>query len=145
MKSLLALPLLIFISHAAFSSPTQLTQAKARVYEDSLHREITLDATIPGLNEGFIPQGLTYSASNEAFYLTHYSKNAPSQLSVLSSKSGQLFQSYTLADKKGKLLHGHVGGVTVSKGSIYVSSAGTLYQFTEEHTKKRGGPLKASQ
>lgn len=95
------------------------------------------DFTVPGLFEGFIPQGICVDADKDNVIISGYFENGeyPSMLTVTDKKTGKLIKYVSLCDCDGKDFFGHAGGVAYSDGYFYVTtgfeafiiSAKTLY------------------
>jgi len=84
---------------------------------------------IPGLNEGWVPQGLTYSEKHGLFFISNYSAYEASCITVIDAGSGKLEKSLLLLDEDGEIESGHVGGLVVLGDSIFVSSIGRVLQY----------------
>ncbi len=86
------------------------------------------DFIIPGLYEGFIPQGIFYSEETELFFISGYykSKAQPSRV-VLVDKDGNFLKSVGAISKKGNKAYGHFGGIAVYKDYIYIATTGVTH------------------
>lgn len=84
---------------------------------------------IPGLSDGFVPQGLCYVKSLNAFLVSGYmASGQPSRLYVVDATSGATTK-YVCFKNKNMAYFGHAGGVTCFAGSGYISSEGTIFRF----------------
>ena len=81
-------------------------------------------AVIPGLKEGAVPQGLAYARKKNLFLITAYVQDGktPSQLFLVDEATGDLVQSFSLANKDGSPHFGHVGGVGTDGKTVWVAS-----------------------
>ena len=87
---------------------------------------------IPGLRQGAVPQGLTFIPTINRWVISNYFDKSPSCLTLLDGETGEMVTHFTLADATGKVLHGHVGGVTFLNESLFVASDGTIFQYRIE-------------
>ena len=81
---------------------------------------------IPGLNEGFIPQGLFYDEMHDAFLISGYyeNKTLPSKV-ILLDGNGTFIKSVSAVYKdNGKNSFGHFGGIAVFEDNVYVATTG---------------------
>lgn len=83
--------------------------------------------TIPGLKEGFIPQGLFYSEENDIFLISGYykEKSQPSRI-ILVDRNGNFIKSVGCHGKKNKAT-GHFGGIAVYKDNVYVATTSVTH------------------
>ncbi len=84
---------------------------------------------IPGIKEGFVPQGLCYEKVSGQFLISGYLKKKPSRVYVVNATSGEEVKYVCFKDKKGKLLFGHFGGIVTFGAMAYISSDGKIYGF----------------
>ncbi len=82
---------------------------------------------IPGLKEGFIPQGLFYEEEHDIFLISGYykEKSQPSRVIVLDGE-GNFIKSVGCHGKKNKAT-GHFGGVAVYKDYVYVATTSVTH------------------
>lgn len=80
--------------------------------------------TIPGLFEGFIPQGICCDEVLDAFIISGYFEDGkyPSMLCVVDKQSGRLLKSVSLKSVSGEDYTLHAGGIAADNGNIYVVS-----------------------
>lgn len=83
---------------------------------------------IPGLYEGFIPQGLFYNEENDIFLISGYYKEKaqPSRVIVVDGE-GNFVKSVGCISKKGNKAYGHFGGIAVYKDNVYVATTGVTH------------------
>ena len=82
-------------------------------------------STIPGLNQGMVPQGMGVCTANGRIYISGYfSEDAklPSAIVALDAKTGDFTAEYYLYNADGTAFTSHVGGVAVTDQTLYVSA-----------------------
>lgn len=85
---------------------------------------------IPGLDEGFVPQGLCYVRPLNVLLVSGYmATGQPSRVYVISAESGEALKYVCFKDRKMAFL-GHSGGVSCFSGSAYISSEGKIFRFS---------------
>lgn len=84
---------------------------------------------IPGLYEGFVPQGLCYSPENELLIISGYypEQACASRLAVIDNRTGELVLSVGLLYADGEEYFGHAGGVACSENTVFVTSEENAY------------------
>ena len=88
-------------------------------------RARTAVAELPGLAEGFVPQGATYLSEEDVYLLCGYMDDGTaSRLYVL--KDGA-FNGLSLLHPDGSAYTGHAGGITAAGEYVYVSNNKRLY------------------
>lgn len=89
--------------------------------------------TIPGLYEGFVPQGIFYEETNDVFLISGYyeEKALTSRIAVVSG-DGEFVKSVGLVSKKGNYAYGHFGGIAVFADNVYVASTSLLHLVSLE-------------
>ena len=86
---------------------------------------------IPGLAEGFIPQGVTWLAEGSAFLFAGYREDGKnSALLMVDAETGTLVREVLLLNTDGSVYSGHAGGVCATENDIYVSNAGKLFRLS---------------
>ncbi len=87
-------------------------------------------ARIPGLKEGFIPQGVCYSDPLGAWLCCGYTKDgSPSRLYVI-GEDGEVIKMLLLHRENGEIYTGHAGGVSASGEHIWISNAKKAFHLT---------------
>lgn len=81
--------------------------------------------TIPEINSGFAPQGVTNTADGE-YILTGYGKDNVSLLYIVSDKG---YRKVSLSDGEGGVLKGHAGGVACKGNNVFIANDYKLVQF----------------
>lgn len=111
-----------------------VTDAEASVQAYARFRESgELSVLIPGLQEGFVPQGITYLPRDDSFLFAGYSGGKDnSALLAVSRKTGELIRQVKLCNVDGSAYTGHAGGVCATETDIYVSNAGKLFRLSLE-------------
>ncbi len=84
---------------------------------------------VPGLEQGFVPQGVDYSESEKLIFISGYfdTEKTPSVIFVLDGISGIMQKAISLKDTAGNDYYGHAGGIAVTDDSVYISDGGYLY------------------
>lgn len=82
---------------------------------------------IPGLKEGFVPQGIFYDEEHDIFLLSGYykEKSQPSRV-ILVDGDGNFIKSVGCEGKKNKAT-GHFGGVAVFKDNVYIATTSVTH------------------
>lgn len=76
---------------------------------------------IPGLSDGYVPQGLEYRADNSTFLLTGYRKDGgASPVYVVDRATGETLKKVTLKTAEGDVIASHSGGLAARNGHLYV-------------------------
>lgn len=87
---------------------------------------------IPGLSDGMIHQGLAYDSENDTFFITGYRTDGnASQVSLVSKEDGKEVKRLNLAKEDGSAFTGHVGGITVHGGYVYVADGSGLRVYNK--------------
>lgn len=76
---------------------------------------------IPGLKEGFVPQGLAFLPERRWFLFSGYHPKHPSPLIAVDAESGRIEKQVRLRNLDGSDFKGHAGGVAVVGENIVVS------------------------
>jgi hypothetical protein len=93
-----------------------------RAYYKLFHRG---PATVPGLDSGLVPQGLTYWAARDALIISYYdTAHRPSRIAIVDRKTGRYIKTLLLRTT------GHVGGIGMTQsGHLWVASDGKLFRY----------------
>lgn len=76
---------------------------------------------IPGLSEGFVPQGLDYIEESDVFLVSGYMKDgSPSRVYVVDYKTGTAQKYVTMKNIDGSDYVGHAGGITHYNNSFWL-------------------------
>ncbi|MGN1194173.1 MAG: hypothetical protein ACI4SB_01675 [Acutalibacteraceae bacterium] len=107
-------------------SQTSVVESK-RPYDIGLKDfyEKSVDAfVIPGLNEGFIPQGLFYDEAHDAFLISGYYENKvlPSKVILLDGEGNFIKSVSAVYETSGKNSFGHFGGVAAFEDNVYIAT-----------------------
>lgn len=83
---------------------------------------------IPGLYEGFVPQGIFYNEEKDIFLISGYYKDKvqPSRVIVVDGE-GNFVKSVGCISRKGNKAYGHFGGIAVFKDNVYVATTGVTH------------------
>ncbi len=92
-----------------------------------------LSVIIPGLREGFVPQGITYLPKEDALLFAGYSGGGGnSALLAVNRQTGELLRQVRLKNVDGSGYTGHAGGVCATEKDIYVSNDHKLFRISLE-------------
>ncbi len=84
---------------------------------------------IPGINDGFIPQGFDYIQEEKLFIASGYmTSDKPSRIYVINEKGDNFYTE--LKDENGNDFLGHAGGVTAYKDYVYVANTNSVVVFS---------------
>ena len=82
---------------------------------------------IPGLAEGYIPQGLCYDEPHDCFLISGYFEDdTPSRICVVGA-DGILQKSVAVVTPGGKRSTGHFGGIAVFEDWVYLANTDNVY------------------
>ena len=82
---------------------------------------------VAGISDGNAPQGITYSKERDVYIQTGYDGDNTTLLYVTENGKSRRVK---LADKDGKTLKGHAGGVTCTKDCVYIANGSNLHMFS---------------
>ncbi|MBQ0059066.1 MAG: hypothetical protein KBS83_03780 [Lachnospiraceae bacterium] len=100
----------------------------------SYYKEADKAFVIPGLNSGFIPQGIHYDEAGNQIYMTGYSKdNSSSPLYVIDREAPRSPKRIELLLEDGSVYNGHASGVAAYGDYLYVAGYDDyLYVYDRE-------------
>ncbi len=98
--------------------------AKFVIYPDYMQQRQNV-CSIPDLNNGFIPQGITYDAESNSYIMSGYMGDGVALYVVTDSD----YKEVKLLTADGKPFEGHGGGVTAVGEYVYVADGGCLTAF----------------
>lgn len=114
---------------------------KFAIYADYYGRMERLGST-PGLNDGFIPQGISANEEHDIYIMSGYVPNAPSQIFLTGGNANKDFKTKKFDLYQGdEPFKGHVGGIANENGTVYIACNSRLflldldYLLTTEDTK----------
>ncbi|MBO5137541.1 MAG: hypothetical protein J6B81_03470 [Spirochaetaceae bacterium] len=77
----------------------------------------------PGLNDGFVPQGLTWNYDNKCFYTTGYMKDgSASRIYKINPETNE--EVFYVLKSNGQDFYGHTGGLQYTDGYFYLANEG---------------------
>jgi hypothetical protein len=79
--------------------------------------------TIPGLSDGFVPQGLEYVKESDVFITCGYASKEGDASSVYTIKSDGSATKTALKNTDGSNYTGHTGGIAYYKNYVYITGA----------------------
>lgn len=98
--------------------------AKFVIYPDYMQQRQNV-CSIPDLNNGFIPQGITYDSESNSYIMSGYMGDGVALYVVTDSD----YKEVKLLTADGKPFEGHGGGVTAVGKYVYVADGGCLTAF----------------
>lgn len=88
---------------------------------------------IPGLEEGFVPQGITFCESLNSFMISGYSaRGGAAYIITVNAASGRINGEYEILKSDGSVFTGHSGGIASYGKYIYITDGYMLY-YTSLH------------
>ena len=95
---------------------------------------------IPGLADGFVPQGLAFDEESGAYLVGGYmtGKGKASPVYVVDAKTGELKAHASLTNADGTPFTGHAGGLSVWGCNVYVAGNGCLHLFDRDEILAAG-------
>ena len=83
---------------------------------------------IPGLEEGFVPQGITFCEALNSFMISGYSSDGGAAFIItVDSVSGRINGEYEIRKSNGDVFTGHSGGIAVYGKYVYITDGYKLY------------------
>jgi hypothetical protein len=112
------------VPHLVQKTPREISKG---LIDIKTHR---LGPVIPGLHQGAIPQGLSYSKTHNLIFMSFYfDKPIPSLISVIYRSNNTATGTFALKESENSFHYGHVGGVTVNDTFVWISSNGKVYKY----------------
>ena len=85
---------------------------------NSFYAETNQEFEIPGLEEGFVPQGMEYESTNDIFLVSGYMTNgSASRLYIIDSENEVKYVTFNFKDE---VYTGHAGGVTSDGDGLWI-------------------------
>lgn len=103
-----------------------LNIAKFPIYSEYYSIEEAL-CTNPGLNDGFVCQGICISEENEVVLVSGYMADKSNSRIYVTDLDGNSY--YVELTREGKSYTGHAGGIALTGNTVYISNGGKLYVF----------------
>jgi hypothetical protein len=104
-----------------------LNLAKFPIYSEYYSIEETI-CTNPGLNDGFVCQGICVSEENGVILVSGYmADKSNSRIYVTDFESNSYYVELT---REGKKYTGHAGGIALTGDTVYISNGSKLYVFS---------------
>lgn len=83
---------------------------------------------IPGLNEGFVPQGITFCEKENSFMISGYNAcGGAAYILTVDAKSGRINGEYKIVKGDGTDFTGHSGGIASFGRYVYITDGYILY------------------
>lgn len=141
MKKLVALILLLCMTAGcaladgfAYTQESVTDCAQTRKTYDSFYASGELSVLVPGLKQGFVPQGLSYLPGQNWFIIAGYSGDdgVNSTIFAVDAATGAFVKEVHLQYKDGRDYTGHAGGVAVTEKNIFIANNEHLYRISLE-------------
>ncbi|MEG2015366.1 MAG: hypothetical protein RR086_06490, partial [Clostridia bacterium] len=98
---------------------------------------------IPGLDTEFVPQGICDVTETEFLIAGYMSDSTASRLYLVNATDSS-YKMLTLADKDGKDITAHLGGIAYSKGIVWLCGSGLVYRITMDSARQATNKLTLS-
>lgn len=95
-----------------------LNCTKYAIYSD-YYNDLKIESKIPGLNDGFVPQGITVSEKNNAVLLSGYMTKGNSRIYIVKDDKYSHFIELPL--------DGHCAGLAVSGNKLFLGDKNNIY------------------
>lgn len=100
---------------------------KYAIYSDYYSREISLCEN-PGLNDGFVCQGICISEEDERILVCGYMTDKSASRIYVTDLEGNSY--YVSLSRDGKAYTGHAGGIALSGDTLLISNGGRLFDLS---------------
>lgn len=78
---------------------------------------------VPGLKQGFVPQGVGYITEKKWYVISYYSSNGQnSMLGIVDAETGKFVKGLGINDVGGAQYKGHAGGIAISAKNLWIAS-----------------------
>lgn len=108
--------------------------ANTHLKYDAFYASGELSMLVPGLKQGFVPQGLSYLPEKNWMIIAGYSgnENVNSVLFAVDLATGEMVREVMLQYADGSNYYGHAGGVAVTEKNIFIANSSHLYRISLE-------------
>ncbi len=106
-----------------------LNIAKFPIYSEYYSIEETI-CTNPGLNDGFVCQGICISEENEVILVSGYMMDGESRSRIYVTDFDSNSYYVELTRNGGETYTGHAGGIALTGNTVYISNGSKLYVFS---------------
>ncbi len=101
-----------------------LNVARSILYKDYVENKQDV-SKLPGLSEGFVPQGLAYVSEKDVYLHSGYH----GEMTEVYCVKGEDSRLYHVLDEKGETLKGHGGGIADRGEFVYLANDGKIYVY----------------
>ncbi len=122
LKSLLIL--LVSIISLFVTIVIGLNVAKFAIYHNYYSMETSVCRN-PGLNDGFVCQGITFADENNKFLVSGYMKDNSNSRIYITDEDNDSY--YVMLEKDNKPFTGHVGGIATTYEYVYLANDNKIY------------------
>lgn len=120
---------IVLIVLAAVIALLLAIKAGERIVYASFYRQADREFTIPGLNDGFVPQGIHYIAEEDAFLVTGYQQDRSDSRVYYLDASRKVTTWAGMKEMDGSTYTGHTGGIALFGEYVYITNDSTLDVF----------------
>lgn len=106
-----------------------LSQLEKTIYKEFYH-DAGVSISIPGLNDKFIPQGLSYAEEEKVFLSSGYMHDGKASRIYISTPAGSKYVE--ILNEDGSDFLGHCGGISVVGSRVFLASDDYLYEVSLE-------------
>ena len=133
---IVALLMSVFVCFSSFPGVETLRVTCGLLFFPAYSNARTAAAGLPGLEEGFVPQGVTRLPEEDVYLVCGYMDDeTSSRLYVL---RGNDYTCISLRKENGEIYNGHAGGITAAGPYIYISNNKRLYVLEKETVLSAG-------
>lgn len=126
-KLIIALMIVITVMGVLFVGARAYFTLPVEEYYDASEKAFV----IPGLDDGFVPQGLHYDEESETFLTCGYQTDgSASPVYIVDKKSGKTEKKVLLAKENGDKFTGHAGGLAVHGDFLYLAGSKRIHIFS---------------
>ena len=138
MLTFVLLVCLLFCSACAeeftYTQESVTDSANTHAKYDAFYESGELSVLVPGLKQGFVPQGLSYLPEQNWMIIAGYSgnDNTNSALFAVDLATGEMVREVMLQYADGSDYDGHAGGCAVTEKNIFIANNEHLYRISLE-------------
>lgn len=82
----------------------------------------------PGLNDGFVCQGIAYEKDNDVIIVSGYMKDKTASRLYVTNTNNESY--YVSLSSNGKVFKGHAGGVSTKHGNVYIANGEKVFTLS---------------
>ena len=89
--------------------------------------------SIPGLKDGFVPQGFEYDENSNSYFISGYMSDESASRIYIVESGNENSPKYVTIAFEGQDLKGHFGGVTANSEYVWVAGDGDVYRINKDN------------